>query len=216
MTFLADLFAGCPTTVVSYRGTHCLCGLCSIFISWCLEISVLFLVEQHPPAPQVSRSLSMKAAEGNGQLLQLMLHKYIPCFLLFLLVPVLLSHFVPGEQGRAIVLNRSWPFAWEYNPPLPLGGQQTVWAKRIAPEWASSSPPDPGTQPATIPLPPLCGWVAFHLGPVMWQFILWESVKLAWVSTATIETQFTLPILARECCRASSRYQSKYWFSNGT
>lgn len=99
----------------------------------------------------------MKAAEGNGQLLQLMLRKYIPCVLLFLLAPVLLSHFVQGEQGRAIVLNRSWPFAWEYNPPLPLGGQQTVWAKRIAPEWASSSPPDPGTQPRSHSLPCAAG-----------------------------------------------------------
>lgn len=57
----------------------------------------------------------MKATEGNRQLLQLALHKYIPHVLLFL-APVLVSHVVPGEQGRAIVLNQRWPFARECNP----------------------------------------------------------------------------------------------------
>ena len=143
------------------EGLIALRGLRSIFISWCLEISVLFLVDRHPPVPQVSRrSPSIKAAEGNGQLLQLVLHKYIPCVLLFLLAPVLVSHFVPGEQGRAIVLNQSWPFAWEYNPPLPPAGVRTARARGIL-------QPTGLRHPATIPLPPLCGWVASHLGPVM-------------------------------------------------
>lgn len=96
----------------------------------------------------------MKAAAGNGQLVQLALHKYISCVLLSLLVPVLVSHFVSGEQGRAIVLNQSWPSAWMYNPPLPLAGVRAAWARVYnPPEWASRSPPDPGTPPRSRSLP---------------------------------------------------------------
>lgn len=38
-------------------------------------------------------------AEGNGQLA---LHKHIPCVLLSQ-GPVLVSHLLPGEQGKAVI-----------------------------------------------------------------------------------------------------------------
>lgn len=123
----------------------------------------------------------MKVAEGNGQLLQLV----TPCVLPFL-EPVPVSRCVPGEQGRAMVFNQSWP--WEYNPPQPLLGQEDQHQHSLQPTGPRHS--------ATILLPPPCSCTAPHHGPVMGQFILWESTKVARVSTGTIETQLTLLLLA--------------------
>lgn len=95
----------------------------------------------------------MKAAERNRQFLQLALHKYVPCVLLFL-APVLVSHFVAGKQGRVIVLNQSWPFAWEYNPPVPLAGVRTAWNST---RMGILQPTGPSTRPLSCSLPCAAG-----------------------------------------------------------
>lgn len=89
--------SGCPMTAVPHGRTRC--------PGWAVQL-LDFMVSRntqtflwHLPVPQVSRRCLSMRAEGNGQLAW---HKHIPCVLLCQ-GPVLVSHLLPGEQGKAVI-----------------------------------------------------------------------------------------------------------------